>query len=168
MDDDFFGDLKTETKPDITPIDDLTELNNVDISSTVIIADNATGNFLLAVLISKEVIPGVNDKAKKTKTPNVAKFTFTNGDRQIVLNKFFRGSLEEWGDEGGEIFSLYRLFKVNQEKKDDIDYLTRVLSSIIKTPSKLKNDIVFKNLPITKTKYKNKYESYKINYEYNQ
>ena len=167
MDDDFFGDLTTETKPDITPVDDLSELSNMDLSSDVIIADNATGNYLVAQLTAKEVIPGVNDTAKKTRTPNIAKFTFTSGARQIVLNKFFRGSLEEWGDEGGEIFSLYRIFKVEKEKKDDTDYLSRVLTSITKSSSKLKTDIEFINHPIPKTKYKNKYESYPINYKYN-
>lgn len=174
MDDDFFSELKTETKVDVSQIEDLNLLYNSELGTSFIILDNSKGDFLVAKLTKKELIPGNNDTVKKVKTPNIAQFTFTTDtlnkqeegtpDNTFILNKFYRGSIENWGDDGGEIFSTYIIFNIVDDKKDNIEYLTKTLSILTKNKTTFNKEMKIINLPIPKTKYKNKYTIYPINY----
>ena len=157
--DDFFGELDTDSPSikDLIQIDDLHELYSSDIGFKFIIVDNKTSNFIIATLVNKENIKGVNDAIRKTKESNIAKFTFVDdGKRTFILNKFFRGNIEDWGDDGGEIFSTYRIFKLNTDL--EIDKITDLLTPLIKNKAIYKVDMPIVNLPPPKPmKYKNKY-----------
>ena len=157
--DDFFGDLDTDIPKDLIQIDDLFELYNSDIDSKFIIVDNKTNNYLIATLVNKENIKGVNDIVKKTKESNTARFTFIDeSKRTFILNKFFRGNIESWGDDGGEIFSTYRIFKLNIDLVIDKIKITDLLTPLIKNKAIYKADMAIVNLPTPKPmKYKNKY-----------
>jgi hypothetical protein len=155
--DDFFGELDTDIPKDLIQIDDLFELYNSEVGSRFIIVDNKTNNFLLATLVNKENIKGINDVVRKTKESNTARFIFIDEEkRTFILNKFFRGNIEDWGDDGGEIFSTYRIFKLNTDL--EIDKITDLLTPLIKNKAIYKVDMPIVNLPPPKPmKYKNKY-----------
>lgn len=150
----------------LSEITDLTTLYSQYIDVQLIIVDLSL-NYRVGVLTEKSITDGkiISETKKKiTRQPQIAKFTFNHGE--FVLNKFFKGELDDMFntpiDDGGEIFSKYRLFKINDPSKDLLPELQKILGPSVKyTP-----DMVITNDSsiITSDKFKEKYLKYKTKY----
>lgn len=151
-------------RADLTQIEELNVLNNQDIGTFFLIL-NASNEFCIAKLINKELIPGL--RTSKKLTPNTAKFTFENivSGKQFILNKFYRGDIESNNDEGGEIFSVYTFFRIEDSlKANDVSFLVIKLTDLKRSSVTHNQNLAITNQKMDVRKLKEKYLKYKAKY----
>ena len=161
--------LEIDSKKEIkilSEITDLTTLYSQNIDTQFIIVDLLL-NYRVGVLTEKSITNGkiISETKKKViRHPQIAKFTFNHGE--FFLNKFFKGELGDMFntpiDDGGEIFSKYRLFRINDISKDLLSEIQKILGPSVK----YNPDMIITNdsTTITSDKYKEKYLKYKTKY----
>jgi len=149
----------------IQNIVEITELNNLanfKPEDTYFIL-NHSNQFKIAK-ISKVVELPVLEQGKK-KFPKMITFTFVEDNGfKFDLSKSFNGTLDDWRDMGGELFSTYRIYKlINNLNYKDTTFLLDELSKVVRTK------VTYSEFKITNEsrpniKIKEKYLKYKAKY----
>jgi hypothetical protein len=154
--------LSANIKQNIVEINELNILANFKPEDTYLIL-NHSNQFKIAK-ISKVVELPVLEQGKK-KFPKIITFTFVDGSGiNFDLSKSFNGTLDDWKDMGGELFSTYRIYKlIENSKSKDTDFLSDELSKVVRT--KVTNsEFKVTNEPRPNIKIKEKYLKYKAKY----
>ena len=128
------------------------ELNNFKEEESYIILNNVN-QFKMSKLTKIVIIPELTEGKKKY--PKVYQLNFNS---EFVLNKHFNGSIDEWKDLGGELFSKYRVFHIIHS--DNIqDELSKLTKTVVK-----KEDFKIINEARPNIKFREKYLKYKAKY----
>ena len=157
MEEDFFGRQFGQEK-DLNQRDsivEITELYNFKEGENYLILNN-TNQFMKVKLDKLNILPELTEGKKKYF--KVAQLNFVTEKGIFVLNKFFNGSLDNWTDMGGELFSKYRVFNINNSSN-----LVEDLSRLSKTTVK-EQEFKITNEPRGNMKFKEKYLKYKAKY----
>jgi len=101
----------------------------------------------------------------KKKFPKMVTFTFVEDSGvKFDLTKSYNGTLDDWRDMGGELFSTYRIYKlIDNSKEKDIAFLTEELSKVVRTKV-INSEFKITNEPRPNIKIKEKYLKYKAKY----
>ena len=154
--------LSANIKQNIVEINELNILANFKPEDTYLIL-NHSNQFKIAK-ISKVVELPVLEQGKK-KFPKIITFTFVDGNGlKFDLSKSFNGTLDDWKDMGGELFSTYRIYKlIDNLNSKDTAFLSDELSKVVRT--KVTNsEFKVTNEPRPNIKIKEKYLKYKAKY----
>jgi len=147
---------------ELIEINDLNLLKNFNLDDIYIIL-NFKNEYMIAK-INKCTELSVLEPNKKTKYPKMISFNFTSEGTNFDLNKSYNGTLDDWTDMGGELFSVYRVYKLlNNKKSNDIQFINTELSYFIRSPVSNKQFEV-KNQARPNIKIKEKYLKYKAKY----
>jgi hypothetical protein len=160
--------LSANIKQNIIEINELNILANFKPEDTYLIL-NHSNQFKIAK-ISKVVELPVLEQGKK-KFPKIITFTFVDGSGiKFDLSKSFNGTLDDWKDMGGELFTKYRIFHlIEQEDKSslkEIENLEKEVEKLLKSKSIFDSNLTIINeeRPNIKINLKEKYLKYKAKY----
>ena len=142
-------------------INDLNILKNFNVDDIYIIL-NHKNEYMIAKINKFTELPV--SETKKTKLPKMISFNFTSEGTNFDLNKSYNGTLDDWTDMGGELFSVYRVYKLlNNKKSNHIQFINTELSNFIRSPVSNKQFVV-KNESRPNIRIKEKYLKYKAKY----
>ena len=154
-------------------LNEITQLNEFKLEENYVIL-NQENKFIIAKLTKIDILPE-SEPTKKKKFPKVAQYTFKDDTTNFVLNKHFNGSLENWVDMGGELFTTYRIFQlISQEDKSKegitissypkLEDLDKEIEKLIKNKTTLVSELKIINEDRPNIKIKEKYLKYKAKY----
>jgi len=154
--------LDTNVYVNIIEINDLHSLSHFKEEDTYLVL-NHSNQFRIAKIINLAELP-ILEQGKK-KFPRMITFTFVDDSGiKFELNKSFNGTIDNWTDMGGELFSTYRIYKLlDTSKTKDIAFLTEQLSKLVRNSVKI-SDFKITNEPRPNIKIKEKYLKYKTKY----
>jgi hypothetical protein len=154
--------ISANIKQNIIEINELNILSNFKADDIYLIL-NHSNQFKIAKITNVAELP-VLEQGKK-KFPKMITFTFVEDSGvKFDLTKSYNGTLDDWKDMGGELFSTYRIYKlIDNSKSKDTAFLSDELSKVVRI--KVTNS-EFKviNEPRPNIKIKEKYLKYKAKY----
>jgi len=154
--------LSANIMQNIVEITELNNLANFKPEDTYLII-NHSNQFRIAKISKVFELP-VLEQGKK-KFPKMITFTLVEDNGvKFDLSKSFNGTLDNWKDMGGELFSTYRIYKlIDNSKSKDILFLTDELSKVVRNKV-TNNEFKITNEPRPNIKIKEKYLKYKVKY----
>ena len=158
----FGKSISANIKMELIEINDLHVLAASNLEDTYLIL-NHSNQFRIAKFTKFVEMPALEQGKKKF--PKMVTFTFVEDSGvKFDLTKSFNGTLDDWRDMGGELFSTYRIYKlIDNSKEKDIAFLTEELSKVVR--SKVTNsEFKITNEPRPNIKVKEKYLKYKAKY----
>ena len=147
---------------------ELIEINDLNVLAAskpedIYLILNHSNQFRIAKFTNFVEMPSLEQGKKKF--PKMITFTFVEESGfKFNLTKSYNGTLDDWRDMGGELFSTYRIYKlVDNSKAKDNTFLTDELSKVVRT--KVTNsEFKIANEPRPNIKIKEKYLKYKAKY----
>ena len=154
--------LSANIMQNIVEITELNNLANFKPEDTYLIL-NHSNQFRIGKITNISELP-VLEQGKK-KFPKMITFTFVEDNGvKFDLSKSFNGTLDNWKDMGGELFSTYRIYKlIDNSKTKDTSFLTDELSKVVRDKV-TNNEFKITNEPRPNIKIKEKYLKYKVKY----
>jgi len=158
----FGRSISANIKMEIIEINDLHVLATSKLEDTYLIL-NHNNQFRIAKFTKFVEMPALEQGKKKF--PKMVTFTFVEDSGvKFDLTKSYNGTLDDWRDMGGELFSTYRIYKlIDNSKEKDIAFLTEELSKVVRTKV-INSEFKITNEPRPNIKIKEKYLKYKAKY----